>query len=147
MASFDLSVGIDRPAEEVFMFLTDVENRPRWISAVEEMELTSEGPLGVGSTARMVQRVLGRRMKTDILYTEYEPNRKISAKSTAGPMSFQLSYTLETVEGGTRLNMAVQGSAPGLFKLAEPVVVRILKRSFEADLANLKDLLEAQIQG
>jgi hypothetical protein len=30
----------------------------------------------------------------------------------------------------------------GFFKLAEPLLVSILKRQFEADLANLKDLME-----
>jgi hypothetical protein len=32
----------------------------------------------------------------------------------------------------------------GFFKLAEPLVVRMLNRQFETNFANLKDLLEAQ---
>ena len=35
----------------------------------------------------------------------------------------------------------------GFFKMGEPLVVRTIKRQFEADVTNLKDLLEAEAEG
>lgn len=38
---------------------------------------------------------------------------------------------------------SLEADPGGFFKLAEPILVRIGKRQFESDLANLKDLMEA----
>jgi len=38
----------------------------------------------------------------------------------------------------------IEGEPGGFFKLAEPLVVSLAKRSYEADLHNLKEMLEAQ---
>ena len=55
MQTFENTVTIQRPAEEVFAFLADFENIPKWNYAIEETSKTSAGPVGVGpDTARPV---------------------------------------------------------------------------------------------
>jgi hypothetical protein len=49
----------------------------------------------------------------------------------------------ERVAGGTQVTGTLVGEPGGFFKLAEPLLVSMIKRQFEADLANLKDLLES----
>ena len=147
MIKVEHSVVIDRPVEEVFAFVAAMENEPQWQSGVDEVHSTSEGPMGVGSTWFEVMRILGRRIETHYVVTEYEPNRKLSMKSTSGPVSMEGSMTFESAGGGTRMDITGQGDAKGFFKLAEPVLGRIINRQFEADLGNLKDLLEAQATG
>jgi hypothetical protein len=56
----------------------------------------------------------------------------------------EAKITLESVEGGTRVTMTGEAEVGGFFKLAEPVVGRMAKRQTEANLANLKDILESQ---
>jgi hypothetical protein len=51
--------------------------------------------------------------------------------------------TFESVAGGTRVDLILEGEPGGFFKLAEPVLVNLAKRQFDAALANLKDLMEA----
>ena len=59
-------------------------------------------------------------------------------------MSIEQSLTFEPVEGGTRLTMVGEAETGGFFKLAEPVVNRMMQRQLEGNIANLKDILEAQ---
>ena len=54
------------------------------------------------------------------------------------------SLSFETDEGGTRLSIAGEAQLGGFFRIAEPIVVRMARRQMETDMANLKDLLEAQ---
>jgi hypothetical protein len=42
------------------------------------------------------------------------------------------------------LTAIIKGEPGGFFKLAEPLVVCMAKRSYEVDLHNLKKMLEAQ---
>jgi len=144
MAEIEVSTVINRPIEEVFAFAANIENNPQWQSSVSEARITSEGPIGVGTTYRYVAQLLGRQMDTVGEYTAYEPNRKYSFKSTSGPFPIEGGLTCEAAEGGTKVALAVEADIGGFFKIAEPLVVRMIRRQMEADMGNLKDLLEAQ---
>ncbi len=142
MAKLEISTVINRPVEEVFAFLSNPENDPKWRSGIE-VKKTSEGPIGVGATYRTVVTALGRRIEGEIEFTEYEPNRRCATKTKSGPIPVESQWTFERVEGGTRVDVTLVAEPGGFFKLAEPLLVSILKRQFEADSANLKDLMEA----
>jgi uncharacterized membrane protein len=93
-----------------------------------------------------VMQFLGRRIEWAAEITEHEPNRRIKDKITAGPMLVEHSITLEPVGDGTRLTLVAEGETGGFFRLAEPIVARMFQRDVEANLANLKDILEAQAE-
>jgi len=59
-------------------------------------------------------------------------------------MSDEISFAFEPVEGGTRVTMISEGETGGFFGLADSIVVRMGQRDVGADLAKLKDILEAQ---
>ncbi len=144
MAKYEQSVWIDRPVEEVFDFATNPEKEPLWNEAMQESEITSEGPMGVGTRVRSVSRVLGRTAESTWEVTEYEVNRKKAVKSTSGPILFGSAAVFESVEGGTKLTFSMQAEGSGISKLIAPVIVRMIKRQSENSFANLKELLEAQ---
>jgi len=143
MAKFENSIVINRPVEEVFAFLSNQENNPKWQSGSLENKKTSDGPIGVGTTYHSVSQALGRRIEGELQVTEYEPNRKYSGKSKSGSIPFELWMTFERVNGSTRIDFKAEVEIGGFFKLAEPLVASMGKRQIEADFANLKDLMEA----
>ncbi|MFQ5858009.1 MAG: SRPBCC family protein [Anaerolineae bacterium] len=143
MARIEGSVVINRPVEEVFAFVTNPENERLWRSILLEWEQTSDGPMGVGTTIREVEQFLGRRIEETYEVTEYEPNRKFALKSISGPTPNKVSQTLESVQGGTKHTLLIEAELGGFFKLAEPIVARMIKKQVEAQLEILKGLLEA----
>jgi uncharacterized protein YndB with AHSA1/START domain len=144
MAKLEISTVINRPVEEVFAVVMNPENTPKWNSGSIEGNKTSEGPIGVGTTYRSVRTFLGQRIEGETELTEYEPNRSYATKSKSGPVPVESRVTFERVEGGTRVTVTLAGEPGGFFKLAEPLLVKLAKRQFEAALANLKDLMEAR---
>jgi hypothetical protein len=60
-----------------------------------------------------------------------------------GPIQAKTLVTFENVDGGTLLSLTLEGEPGNFFKLAEPVLVTMAKRQFQAALDNLKDLMEA----
>lgn len=144
MTKLEKSVVINRPVEEVFAFAGNVENNPQWQSSVSEARVTSEGPVGVGTTYRYVAQLLGRQIDIEGEVTEYDPNGKYSFRSVSGPFPLEGALACEAAEGGTKVALRVEAEIGGFFKMAEPLVARMIQRQFEADMANLKDLLEAQ---
>jgi uncharacterized membrane protein len=139
----EMSILINRPVEDVFAFLSNFENNPKWQSSSVEARKISEGPLGVGTTYQAITTMLGRRINSEQEITEYEPNRLVSRKTKSGPFPFEVHVKFERAGGGTQINAAIDGEPRGFFKLAEPLLERAVKRQFDSDLANLKDMMEA----
>ena len=140
----ELNVVINRPVEEVYAYMSNPENNSQWQSHCRGSVITSEGPLSVGTTFTDVIKFLGRRIESIWEITEYDPNRKVSFKSTSSPIPAKGGYTYGSVEGGTKVTVVGEVEPGGLLKLAKPIIVREGKSEWETSLANLKHLLEAQ---
>ena len=143
MARAEMSTVVNRPIEDVFAVLSNVENNPKWSSAAVEAQQTSAGPVGVGTTMRFVGRFLGRRVESRAVVTQFETNRIFAWQSSAGPFPMQGSLTFERINGGTRVNSVFEAEPAGFFKLVEPLMVMMAKRRSQNDLDNLKGLMEA----
>jgi hypothetical protein len=63
---------IDRSPAEVFRFVaTDhFHNHPKWDPAITSITKTSPGPMGVGTTARLVWTDRGRQLQGSMEVTE-----------------------------------------------------------------------------
>ena len=142
MVRAQLNTTIKRPVDEVFAVMSDLSMNPKWISAVSETTKTSEGPIGVGTTWHSVGKFLGRRVESDTVYTEFEPNRKFTFEATT-PFPMTVAFTFESVAGGTGVEQVVDAEPGGFFKLAGPLLVAAAKRQFQNDLDTLRDLMEA----
>jgi uncharacterized membrane protein len=143
MPTIASSVVIEKPVDEVFAFVVDMGNEAKWQSSVVEAELTSEGPMGAGSTGREVRMLMGRRVETSYRITEWDANRRYSLESTSGPISVQAAYTFEPTDVGTKLSLSLEPKVGGFLKLMEPMIIDMGQRQIEADFKQLKELLES----
>jgi hypothetical protein len=78
---FTNSLIIERPVHEVFAFISDFENMPKWNYFVVEVRKTSPGQIGSGTTFHQRRKA----DEQDYTITEYEPDRKVTV-TTALPM-------------------------------------------------------------
>jgi uncharacterized membrane protein len=134
---------IQRPLEEVFAFMSNLEHEVQWRPSLVEVKVTSGLPLRQGSTYRYVAKMMGRQLETGGEITAFEPNKGWSFKSTSGPFQGGGFVALESADGGTKVTLGGEGELGGLFNLAEPLMRGMMEKQFEADLANLKRLLES----
>lgn len=133
---------VDRPIDEVFAYIGDQLNAPRWQAALVEVKRVTEGPLGIGTKHAFVRSFMGRRLEASNEYVAYEPGKLITFKSTSGLVAFEASYLFESVAGGTKVTSRIEMNARGLLSLAEPLIARNLRREMDAAFVALKDLFE-----
>jgi hypothetical protein len=74
---FEATVVIDRPIEEVFAFLADGENDPRFSPRVLDIAKTTDGPPGVGTVYASTVKDAGMKTKREFKLTEFEPPSRI----------------------------------------------------------------------
>ncbi len=143
MAKLEHSVVINRPVEEVFEFMNNIENEKLYRTDLLESEQTSEGSIGVGTTTREVSQFLGRKIETTSEVTEYIKNKVVASRSTSGPIPFKFRTRFEPVEEGTKVTMEFEGEVGGFFKMAESLVLKMGMKQIEKDFNTLKEILEA----
>jgi carbon monoxide dehydrogenase subunit G len=138
-----VAVLVSRPLDDVFAFVEDARNRPRWDDSVENEELTSPEPIGVGTTVRTKLRSMGREYEYTWEVVEHQPPNRMTIESTSGPFPTTLAYELEGRDGGTAVEFSVTGRPTGLLRLLEPLIARSTQKNLDRGFARLKQALEA----
>ncbi len=134
---------IQRPADEVFAFVADAGNNPRWQQGMQSCEWTSPPPLTVGSTYRQQATFLGRRVVTEFEVVGHEPGRSVTIRSTSGPFPIRVRRSVTPIDASTsRVDAEISGDPGRFFRLAGPLVRRLAQRSVTADYRRLKALLD-----
>jgi hypothetical protein len=143
MATFQNTVTIQRPVQDVFAFLTDFENIPKWNYAIVETKKTSPGPVGVGTAYRQL-RSTPTRSEEGFQVTAFEPTSRLEVQGEIGPFTATISYLLEPIGDGTRLTNRVDLQPPsGALRLLAPLATSRVKAAVAANLDTLKQLLES----
>jgi carbon monoxide dehydrogenase subunit G len=142
MINLDLGILIDRPVKDVFAFVADPNNMPKWNSAVVSLEQITPGDVGVGTKFKSVGEMMGRRIEGEMQVTAYEPDTKCGFQVNAGPMQVDITLSFKTVGTGTKVSLNAQGNPAGFFKIAEGMMTGRVKSMMEENLARLKSQLE-----
>jgi uncharacterized protein YndB with AHSA1/START domain len=141
VATFENTVLIARPIEDVFAFLSDLENVPKWNYAIVETRKVSKGPVGVGTTYRQVRSVPSRSEER-LEITTYDPPRRLEIRGQLGPFRSRLLYALDATGEGTRVTNTVELELRGPGRLVGRVAVPRVRDAVAANLRKLKELLE-----
>jgi Polyketide cyclase / dehydrase and lipid transport len=135
---------VDRSAADVFAFVSDQLNAPRWQSGLHEVRRTTDGPIGVGSEHVFVPRFAGRRIESRNRFVEFEPGRYVAFEIPDGAMTGRASYLVEPIDAGRcHVTSAMRFRFTGWVRIAEPLLARVVRRDSQRDEQALKRLLEA----
>ncbi len=143
---FKQNVVINLPPEDIFAYMSDLENLADWSSVVISARKISRESMQVGVTVRCTIRFLGRWFDTSLEVIECKPGRYLTIKSISGVAPCLIYYQLEPVEDG-RTNVSLEQAihlTGDFLGLAEPVVKGAIRRQVKHDLLTLKDILETK---
>ncbi len=134
---FEGTVVIDRPIEEVFAFLADGENDPKFSPRVLEISKTTEGEPGVGTVYASTVKDAGMKTKREFKLTEFEPPTRIRWSEVSKNIitAPEGGYDLAQEGTGTRVTVynVLEGHGPG--KLIAPLALRSARKGAD-DFAN-----------
>ena len=135
-------ISIGRPREEVFAFLADLENLPRWDPAIEATRKTSPSSVGVGTTYRQI-RCAPERTEETIEVTTFDPPRRLIVDGEIGPFRARIGFALEKAGEATRLTNWVELDPPSVIsQVVVPLAASQIKAAIASNLERLKPILE-----
>ncbi len=138
MIRFENTVEIDRPIEEVFPFIANFENIPRWNYYVLDVKQISGGFPGVGTIYHQVRKDDAQ----DFEIVDLQPYHKVAVRTTGSTPAFERVFTFEETPTGTRL-IDVWELDTGLNQLVEQLGAGRIKAAVADNLGKLKQLLES----
>jgi uncharacterized protein YndB with AHSA1/START domain len=141
--AFETDVRIDCPIEEVFSYVSDPLNFPRWNSAVRAVRKTSAGEEGVSSTYSMERELPSGRAVNELEVVANEPPRTFAIRASAGPTPFLYRYQLSAANGETVVTLDAEVELPGAAAFLPQLARRLVEKGVNDNLATMKQILEA----
>ena len=137
---------IDLPPEEIFAYISNLENLVDWSSTVINIRNFTPGTIQVGTTFHGTMRFLSKWLSLTFEIVEYEPACYLTIKSTSAVSPCLFIYQFDPMEeGGTSLSQEMTiHHANGFVELALSVVESAVRRQLEYDLFTLKEMLESK---
>lgn len=138
MIEFESAIKIKRSKSDVFSFVADQENNPKWNYYITQVRKTSKDPLGAGTTFYQTRKEDSQELRIN----KYEPPDLISIE-TIPPSKPELNRTIEFhEEDGVTLLNDIWKLDTGHPKLLQSLFTSKIKSAVKENLLKLKELLE-----
>jgi uncharacterized protein YndB with AHSA1/START domain len=134
---------IDRSAMEVWEYAADIDRHPTWMSVIDARVVHGRST-DVGTRALESVKIGPRRQAVEFEVAEADPGRRLAYRVLSGPMRGDVAMDLEAI-GPDRTRVVWAGSLglSGLMRLVEPLFAGEIRAGEAAELARLKERLEA----
>jgi uncharacterized protein YndB with AHSA1/START domain len=142
MITTEATGSIARPAAEVFAFIADVRNDPRWHTDVLEARLTGGATVGAGSVFEIdTKPVMGISGGT-VTVSAYDPPRRIVFDVRMGRLQPTTTFTVVPDGSGCRVTRRIDMEPQGLMRVMAPFMGGMMRSRNAGFLANLRLVLE-----
>ena len=145
MATITKSVNINRPPDEVFAYLDDLNKHPEWQPQIESRRIVTEGPTRVGTEVDDT-RVVGGGRKVPMRWkvTEHDPAGRRSAFETIESKMNKPSGVISVAQAGEGSEVTFEFTTNpfGFGWLMAPLVNRDVAKTVTENLGRLKENLE-----
>ena len=137
-------IGTVRAApEDVFAFLVDLTNWPRWQSDMKTTTLLDGQPATTGARYRYVSKAMGQTFDSTVRLVRVEVPREVAFEGEwAGMIRPSGRYLVEPVAEGTRVTLNPHPETRGIGRILAPLVGLMIKRLNQQHLIALRQTLE-----
>jgi uncharacterized protein YndB with AHSA1/START domain len=137
MLTSSASVVLAKPADEVFAYVADLRNEPKWHVDIASVPPDTDPVPVVGK--RYPVKFKPFMGKTDGSFTALEvvPGSKVVHQAELVGIRPRITYTVEAVDEGTRFTRGVELSLSGPLVLMRPLMGLMVPRRNKVFLANL----------
>jgi uncharacterized membrane protein len=146
MATIETSVNINKPAEQVFEFLTNLDNQKKLSTYITGIDVS--GPVQMGTKYKIETTSMGHKNVTNNEVIAFEPGKKFGVKTFAAPPASDVTntYLLEPAGDGTKLTLLMDAvlTPPGMPNMPgmEDMMKKQMITGLETTLNAMKKLIE-----
>ena len=133
---------IDRSPAEVFDFVADERNEPLFNPSMISVALVTDEPIAAGSVFDATALSRGKPVPMTVRFTEFERPTRLCSQSRISGLTLTGGLTFTPEGGGTRMAWDWDVRAPGVLRLASPLISAAGRRQERRIWTALKSHLE-----
>lgn len=147
MAVLETSVKINKSVEQVWEFITNLENQKKLSTFITGIEVG--GPLQLGTKYKIETTSMGMKNVTTNEVVVFEPNRKFGVKTFAPPPASDVTntYLLEPDGDGTKLTLQMDATLVPAGMPSMPGMEDMMKNQMKAGLDTMLGTTKKAIEG
>lgn len=147
MGHFQYSVHVNAPQDRVFQVTSDIPNAANTIEGITNIEMLTEGPVGVGTAWKETRKMFGKEHSETMEITGFDPPRSYTVGSESCGALWSSTFAFTPENGGTRvdfdfLTKPLTFWAKVMSVVTAPMMRSMMKKCVNADLQNLKAACE-----
>jgi len=141
------TISIARPVDEVFDFVTSVDNMPRWITGVSGAHMVSKA-MEKGASY-IIDYVRGwRASEVEIEVIDFERPRLFASRTSRGPIAYEGRMELATEGGATSVTNIIEDAPDSLATtfasaLFGPLLRGAYRRRLQKELEQLRSAIDS----
>ncbi|HYT70592.1 MAG TPA: SRPBCC family protein [Gemmatimonadales bacterium] len=145
MIKHESSVEITKPVGDVFAFVDNLSQAPRWLEGCVEVRQLSPGPKAVGTQLHYVHRKGGRRGEMDGAVTAYDKNRRLGMRYADAMFDVAVEFRFTPTSTGTVVAHTCAITPKRLLgRLMSPLIGVANRKQVAHNVARLKGVLEGR---
>jgi len=140
MIEFENRIRIERPREEVFDFVSNFENVPKWNYFVESVRKVDQIPIGIGARFHQIRKTDQQHFEI----IEFERPSKVAVKTLEGSLpKFTMNFEFEA-KGDSTILIDTWQLETGRNAFLEMLGKSKIKSAVADNLSKLKELMETR---
>jgi uncharacterized membrane protein len=145
MIKHESSVEITKPVDDVFAFVDNLSQAPRWLEGCLEVTQLSPGPKAVGTHLHYVHRQGGRRGEMDGTVTAYDKGHRLGMQYADSMFDVAIDFRFTATATGTVVAHTCAITPKRLLgKLMAPLIGMTNRKQVAHNVARLKGVLEGR---
>lgn len=149
MADFQVTKHVNAPPETVFDVATDLQNAAQHVRGIENIELLTPGPVGLGTKWKETRKMMGMESTETLEVTAFDKPRSYTVSCDSCGCHFDSVFTFIPADGGTDVTLDVKTKPLTLAaKIMSPIGDLMMKgtmrKYLEEDLDDVKRVAEAK---
>ncbi|KAA3614318.1 MAG: hypothetical protein DWQ01_01030 [Planctomycetota bacterium] len=147
MQGFSTKITMAAPPEQVFARASDLRKAPETMTAIVQLEVLNDGPIGKGTRFRETRRMFGKEATEEMEIVEFNAPHHYAVGAENHGCSYHTDLHFRPVNGGTEVEMVFKAKANTFMAkvmafLMKPMMKMVMK-SCRQDLEDLKAAIEA----
>ena len=142
MRSFRQSLRIERSPAQVWAYMMDFSNSPRWRTHVRDARILTDGPLRTGTELQFTLDTPGRVRTVRCEVWAFETARRFGLRHRGRKVTGTFEYILSPEGTGTLVTFSCHLRPRGVMWLLLPMMIRTNRERYATQLPNLKREVE-----
>lgn len=142
---------VEADPEITFRVFADIPNATSMIAGIENIEMLTDGPVGIGTRWRETRMMFGKAATEEMTVTAFDPPRSYTAAAENRGTHYHSRYDFEPAEGGTLVTLRFEAQprslAAKLLSVVGILFIGQLRKMLAQDMADAAAHAESLSRG